>query len=447
MANNVRVLVCLDKESADHLELTGLGIETFDAFPLVSVGHDAGFCRRTFAVNSGITCAFVVSCDDMAPLNLAAALKADCPEKTIYLVSNEDTRQLRERVACGGVDGLVPEKDFADLLLKKQATVSAAGVEFPLMRESLPVNVASWFRPLYAQAPLVDAELLEDLDEPLVAEVVAAEPERAIAPMKQTARAFYLPVVGSNGGVGKSTVAYLSALCAARMGCKTLLIDFDVQFGDMAAFAGDDAALHIDELLADPVKVELLKPGAHGFALLAACSSLEASERVVDSFSRVFDLVTGDFDVIISNSSCYWTDQHIALLERAGKVLFVIDQRPATLQGAQRAFDLCLRCGLAASPFVFALNRCGRQNRLTFVDVSCALKGAQCIELPDGGRDVEEYFSARQASELLEERNELAEAINDFLMDTLPGCSVLKGIKKEPRFSLSLFSRGKKKGV
>ena len=46
------------------------------------------------------------------------------------------------------------------------------------------------------------------------------------------------PVVSGSGGAGKSTVSVLSALIAQRMGYNTLLLDFDLQFGDAPALMG-----------------------------------------------------------------------------------------------------------------------------------------------------------------------------------------------------------------
>ena len=58
-----------------------------------------------------------------------------------------------------------------------------------------------------------------------------------------------LTVAGAGGGTGKSSVAALCACYAKRCGKRTLLLDADLQFGDLAYLMGDDAPLRCDELL------------------------------------------------------------------------------------------------------------------------------------------------------------------------------------------------------
>ena len=259
-------------------------------------------------------------------------------------------------------------------------------------------------------------------------------------------RAFYLPVIGASGGVGKSTIAFLSAVCAARLGCKTLLVDLDLQFGDMALYSQVEQAISLNQLVADPCLVEQLEPVPEGFCLVGSCALPEQSDEALNALEQVIEYASGHFDVIVSNGPAFWDDKHMALLERAGKILFVLDQRISSARATQKAFDVCMRCGLAASPFLFLLNKCGRQSQLTYMDVTCATQGAPCKELPDGGRAVGEYLEARQALCLFDEGNDLALELSDLMTEILPGCNVMKGVKQGRRFSRLLFGKKHRKG-
>ena len=86
-----------------------------------------------------------------------------------------------------------------------------------------------------------------------------------------------------------------------------------------------------------------------------------------------------------------------------------------------------------------------QQSQLTSLDVTCAMQGSACKEMPDGGRAVGEYLEAKQAVDLLDEENCFAEAVRDLMMDVLPGCSVLKGLKQPRKAPFSLFGRRKRK--
>ena len=259
-------------------------------------------------------------------------------------------------------------------------------------------------------------------------------------------RAFYLPVIGASGGVGKSTIAFLSAVCAARLGCKTLLVDLDLQFGDMALYSQVEQVISLNQLATDPCLVTQLEPVPEGFCLVGSCALPEQSDDALNALEQVIEYASGHFDVIVSNGPAFWDDKHMALLEHAGKILFVLDQRISSARAAQKAFDVCMRCGLAASPFLFLLNKCGRQAQLTYMDVTCATQGAPCKELPDGGRAVGEYLEARQALCLFDEGNDLALELSDLMTEILPGCNVMKGVKQGRRFSRLLFGKKHRKG-
>ena len=282
---------------------------------------------------------------------------------------------------------------------------------------------------------------------PLQAEQAAfAQKVALVGGAADASRAFYLPVIGASGGVGKSTIAFLSAVCAARLGCKTLLVDLDLQFGDMALYSQVEQVISLNQLAADPCLVEQLEPVPEGFCLVGSCTLPEQSDEALNALEQVIEYASGHFDVIVSNGPAFWDDKHMALLERAGKILFVLDQRISSARAAQKAFDVCMRCGLAASPFLFLLNKCGRQSQLTYMDVTCATQGAPCKELPDGGRAVGEYLEARQALCLFDEGNNLALELSDLMTEILPGCNVMKGVKQGRRFSRLLFGKKHRKG-
>ena len=259
---------------------------------------------------------------------------------------------------------------------------------------------------------------------------------------QERSRGFLLPVVSGSGGAGKSAVSLLAAHVAQHLGKSTLLIDFDLQFGDMAELMGVQQPLRIDEALANPGRLEGLQPQGGAPALLAAPLHVDAAESVVAQAASLIDVLRGRFDVIVANTGGAWAEQHAVLLERSSKALFLVDQRTTSIYACKRALDLCARCGIAVNPFLFALNGCGKGAPLSSIDVSCALKGAHVHELADGGVEVEELLAAHRPDELLAARNQLVESIEQLLVEVVPS---LQAAKQEERDGSSLtFLRGKK---
>ena len=264
--------------------------------------------------------------------------------------------------------------------------------------------------------------------------------------MANQSRGFLLPVVSGSGGCGKSTVSVLSALALQQAGLNTLLLDFDLQFGDMAELLGVERPLRIDEALAQPARLDALRSQGNLPALLAAPLRVELAESIANQAGGLIDELRGRFDVVVANTGSAWAEQHAVLLERSSKALFLIDQRQTSLRASARALELCARCGIAVNPFVFVLNGCGKGAPLSVLDASSALRGAHVHELSDGGLEVEELLASACGLELLDSDNDLMEGLTGLLSEILPAEAASKlRVEDEQAGGLSLFRGGNKK--
>ena len=232
--------------------------------------------------------------------------------------------------------------------------------------------------------------------------------------------AFFLPVVSGSGGAGKSAVSMMAAYAACAHGLRTALVDCDLQFGDLHVLAGEESPLRMDEALADLGKVADLAMSAHAPVLIAAPDRLEAAEEVARRLPSLFAELDRIFDVVVVNTGASWAEHHAVILESSSCALFLVDQRSSSVRACRHALELCGRCGIATSSFVFVVNRCARGSLLTSLDVSCALKGARVLELRDGGSVVEELLGAGLAGELARARNDFVVSVNALLETVLP---------------------------
>ena len=121
------------------------------------------------------------------------------------------------------------------------------------------------------------------------------------------------------------------------------------------------------------------------------------------------------------NTGSLWGEQHAVLVERASRVLFLVDQRASSLQACKRALSLCERCGIPTGQFLFAVNRCKRGAPLSSIDAACLLQGASVVELRDGGRAVDELMAVGQPLGLIQDENPLCVSLENVLADILPG--------------------------
>lgn len=397
------VALCADAMSLQHPEAIGLAGENLAAQGWLRLFSSAEEARRFLRADRLVDEVWVASSDDVAPINLAATLKRDRSDRCVCMLAFEDTGSLKSRVSATGIDASLTRQALADRYARRKQAYACPW----------PTTAPQAHAPATASAPVA---------RPVPGPAPAPAPRSAqLEDRRPRAHAgFLLPVVSGSGGAGKSTVAVLSALIAQRMGFNTLLLDFDLQFGDVPALMGAQDPLTVDDVLAAPARLDQLRSDGRQPAILAAPRRLEDSEAVVGQAPQLLDQLMARFDVVVANTGAAWAEQHALLLERSSKALFLVDQRPSSLRACQHALDLCARCGIATGPFLYALNRCAKNALFTSIDVSCALRGAHVFELKDGGGDVEELLGSGLPFELLASKNDLCASLEQVLASVLP---------------------------
>ncbi len=357
------ILLCLDSESARHPGLVGLGDERLEALPWLQVCCSAKEARQ-LAKDAGAKEIWIVASDDMNPINLAAAIKQDETGGRVILIGDQPSGSVMSRARMAGIevlDGRAFARHYAKA--KGMYTTQRASLEGAKLGSSIVVASAS-------------------------------------------------------GGSGKSAVAAIVATAAARLGSKVLLVDADLQFGSVAAALKDAHEVAASEVLADLEQLASL-PGEHPLCVMLPPTRVEQAESLSCELPTLVDVAATRFDVVVVDAGPVWDDTLIALIERSTKTLLLVDQRASSVRAAKRALDLLIRCGVATSPLLFALNRCSKTAPYSSLDLSCALQGASVFELKDGGREVEELLGIGMAESLISERNPFAESVIALLGDFL----------------------------
>ena len=239
----------------------------------------------------------------------------------------------------------------------------------------------------------------------------AQKPTTLVSGASAPSQAFILAVVSAEGGSGKSAVAALAAMYLQSKGCRTVLVDGDLQGGDLGYLTDEATSVRLDDLIGSPARIEALKPHDKIPALVTAPAHVEVSEQVAPQFKQVIDQLSERFDAVVVNTGSEWGDVQLDVIAAASRTVFLIGQQPWSLKRCRHVLDLCARCGVASQSFLFAVNHCTRQALLTSIDVSCALSGAHAVELQEGGKVVSEYLGSGQPSELLEVKNAFAQSV------------------------------------
>ena len=380
---NPRILICLDSESVQYPALLCLEGERIDQEPWLLTMSEAAKCRDKARTITWLEEAWFVSCDDMDVINVAAAVKYDNPHlKVVYVASHMDG-SLASRVRCAGIDELWDKREFIQAYSEAKRNYLGMG--------SLRSSVY--------QSGGVSA--------PTQTSVVSA----------CSSSCFVMPIVSGSGGTGRSTLTALAGYLLQKNGMKTLIIDADLQFGDLHYLTGAQNPLRLDEALDLVRRGELSNSVGSAPMLLAAPTRLEMSEVIEESLPEVVAILSRSFDAIIVNTGSHWGEVQAQLFEVSQRVLMLMDQRPSSLRSCIHVLDLCARMGVPSHSFRYAINKFERRGIMSTTDASCALRGAKVEEIPYGGNEIDEILGAGYPQELINERNECVMAFETLLLD------------------------------
>lgn len=419
---NAKVLLCADEESARHPELIGLREENLLEQPWLAVRTTAREARDLAAKSASIEEIWVVSCSDVEPINLAAAVKRDNPRRRVSMLCSQPSGSLHSRTKAAGIDETMTHQVLVEhyAARKRQVRALASG-SCDSERETGPCAVPH---------------------------TGSVSPKPVVSPGEK--RATLITVVSGSGGAGKSAVSAVAAATLASAGIKTLLLDCDFQFGDMRELLGAKRAYGVDEVLSGAVPLSDLPRDEQGLCLIAAPRRLEQSETIVHELPALLDSAMAHFDAIVANTGANWGEQHAVLLERSSRALFLVDQRASSLRACKHAVELCARCGIAASPFLFVANRCSKRSLFSSIDVSCAMQGAHAAELKDGGVEVEQALGTGLAYDLVSSRNAFAQSVRELMgkvVGEAAGSLASSEESEAPSRGLFSFRRARREGV
>ncbi|MFR8009338.1 MAG: chromosome partitioning protein ParA, partial [Gordonibacter urolithinfaciens] len=122
------VALCADAESIRRPDLIGLAGESLarqEWLRLFSSGEEA---RRFLCTDRSVAEAWVAGCDDVEPINLAAALKRDRADLRVCLLAFQGTGSLMSRATAAGIDASLTRQAFVERYTAAKRRHALAGV-------------------------------------------------------------------------------------------------------------------------------------------------------------------------------------------------------------------------------------------------------------------------------------------------------------------------------
>jgi len=233
---------------------------------------------------------------------------------------------------------------------------------------------------------------------PTEAAVVSAAVQKAIArvshvsetsPGKTTELAPLVVVLGPKGGVGKTTVSSNLATMLAMSGRRTLLLDLDLQFGDVGLVLGIKPERTIYDLVTAAGELDGVK--LHGYlgtseegvhALLAPVRPDQAEEVTAERLATVLDVARTEFDVVIVDTPPAFTAPAIAAVDYAMHTVIVGSLDLPGLKNMKVGLETLALMGVAPADITLVLNRADSKVGLTAADVKAILSREPDIAIP-----------------------------------------------------------------
>ncbi len=191
-------------------------------------------------------------------------------------------------------------------------------------------------------------------------------------------------------GAGKSVfAANLAAGLAKLAKVKTLLVDLDLQFGDLAFMLGLQPKRTIADLVENPTdKPEVLKEylvdHKAGFAVLAAPKKPEQSEMINSSHLRAFiDLARKHYDYIILDTHSLFQDLTINAMDMADAIYLLMLPTMNHIKSMHQCLKVMENLKYPPEKIKLVLNRDGSQHARSREEIEGGMKRKVDFALKD----------------------------------------------------------------
>ncbi|NNE84645.1 MAG: AAA family ATPase [Alphaproteobacteria bacterium] len=169
------------------------------------------------------------------------------------------------------------------------------------------------------------------------------------------------------GGVGGTTLAIQAAHAlsgTAKRRQKVCLIDFDLQFGNVAMYLDVVDGGELSDLLREPEIIDatlfssVASSHPSGIDIIAAPQTVWSLDSIqVDQAQKIIEVAAQLYDYVIIDLPDYWTDWSKQIIDNAHAVVLVMQMTVAAVRHARRRLDLLQAEGLGAVPVFVVANR------------------------------------------------------------------------------------------
>jgi pilus assembly protein CpaE len=227
-------------------------------------------------------------------------------------------------------------------------------------------------------------------------------------------------VLGPKGGTGKTLTAANLAVTLAKTGKKVVLVDLDLQFGDVGLTLGLTPEKTLYDLAKsggslDSEKLETyITPHVSGVrVLLAPTRPDQASFVSTDLLRDAFTLLRSNYDCVVVDTPPGFTPEVIAAIDASTHVCLVGMLDSLSLKNTKLGLETLELMGYDNSRITLLLNRADSRIGITTEDVSTILGRSPDVFVPSD-RDIAKSMTDGVPIVLSADRSEAAQAFRSL---------------------------------
>ncbi|MGY1827786.1 MULTISPECIES: AAA family ATPase [unclassified Blastococcus] len=278
------------------------------------------------------------------------------------------------------------------LTLAGRLDVQCPGISVVLLAEPAPEMWQAAMRAGIRDLLALDADAAEIRSAVERASAAAASRRRVLRPLEETARytGRVITIASPKGGVGKTTVATnLAVGLTSSAPQSTVLVDLDVQFGDVASALALEPEYTLPDVVRGPASEDtmVLKTflTQHPSGLFAVCGSESpaAGDTVTaEDVSRLLAALAREFRYVVVDTAPGLSEQTLAALDRATDVVMLSSMDVPGVRGLRKELDVLRElCMIPAGRHV-VMNFADPKGGLSVRDVETAIGTGIDVLLP-----------------------------------------------------------------
>ena len=189
----------------------------------------------------------------------------------------------------------------------------------------------------------------------------AAEYSRLHTPAKPTKRGRVIAVFSNKGGCGTS---FISSNLAVSLGTPTVLMDLNLQAGDLGFFFHVEPKFSIADLIEHQTRMDdellgsLLTPYSPNLSLLPAPTDVDAAVDVTAGHVlQTLELLRERYEYVVLDLAHTFDEITLAALDQADDILLVFTLDIMTVRSALRVLSILERLGYAREKIHAVVNR------------------------------------------------------------------------------------------